>query len=341
MKKEKFIPIFAFILFGFVPMNAEKPNPVKEYEDFLVTKSILTKIKKDSYSHFQNDPSENNDLEKDIEYYLAKCKYKKIKNLTRILKLFSPVDSLLFLKQCSETKKEEASSFESTVKQKLFELSRFPKLEIIETELADKEVLSSFSELKRIWEDRVYLFSNFYSPHSLAWLGYEKEITEEINRIAYSDLPVHRKANQLNRIKEDTIQANKKLYLMFLYSAENPWNKTSLSDENRESFTFYRERSEKLLSDPDFPTDAKAKLEELLNCLKNINEVGKENMRLLFFYGFFYDYGMDWNNLGAELLKEEKSVLSYLKKTIYQSHHFEKRLHQIGKTCKETEFEHE
>ncbi len=131
------------------------------------------------------------------------------------------------------------------------------------------------------------------------------------------------------------------MYLLFLYSAENPWNRFSLSDENKESFSFYQRKSEKLLSDPDFPTEAKAQLEKLLNCLKNINSQDKENRRLLSFYGFFYDYGMDWDDLGMEILKEEKSVISYLKKTIYQSHHFERRFNQIGRICKQTELDNE
>ncbi|TGN18167.1 hypothetical protein [Leptospira idonii] len=294
----------------------------EHFELYLKTKIPTTKLKDSHYKETINPSSDEDAIESEFEFYIKKCTNKKIVSLSKILKPFSSIDSLIYLKNCSEPGQEQK------IKQKLFEIIQFPKLEILETEIQNPEIKKIAEEILPLWEDRVYVFSNFYDPHTLVWYGKEKGFTEEINRIVYKDMPEHRKKTMLLRIKEDLLLSNQQIYHIYSYSTQSPWNEKNLLSENKRAEGYYLKIMDEWGKDPTFPSEKKQQLQELSNCITALGNQEKK-FRLLGFYGFFTQYG----TFTKESDPEEEATVQFLRKNIYHSAHFERRWLEIRNSC--------
>lgn len=269
----------------------------------------------------------------EYEYYFQACKFPEIRELTEILKLVSFYDALLQIKRCSETNKSELSTAEKNIKKRIFDLTVFPKLEILNSEISNVEILKLVRELQTEWEKTVYVYSNFYKSHEVLFFGKEREYTTSLNRILYSEMPESKRKSLLLRLLQDIKGNQRSTYQLFYYSSQNPWNLSDLPSENTKSKTYFLDVLSSWSSDPNLTKSQLSQLNELANCLEKIPSEEKK-IRIFGFFGFFSDYGRFSINGPTQFQKDNLTKLQFIRKTIFQSHHFQKRLENVMISCK-------
>ncbi|TGM31636.1 hypothetical protein [Leptospira biflexa] len=269
----------------------------------------------------------------EYEYYFQICKFQEIRELSEILKLVSFYDALLQIKRCSEANKNEIVTIEKHAKKKIFDLTVFPKLEILTSEITNAEILNLVRNLQIEWEKTVYVYSNFYKPHEVLFLGKEREYTTAINRILYSEMPESKRKLLLLRLLQDMKANQKATYQLFYYSNQNPWNSEDLISENIKSKSYYLEIVSLWKNDPNITDTISSQLNELENCLVFLPK-DQLKIRIFGFFGFFSDYGRFSNEDLTQLQRENQIKLQFIRKTIFQSHHFQKRLENVLISCK-------
>ncbi|MCW7466111.1 hypothetical protein [Leptospira levettii] len=269
----------------------------------------------------------------EYDYYFQLCKFQEIRELTEILSYLSFYDALLQIKRCTEITKNETANLEKQIKKKLFDLIVFPKLEILSSEISNAENLSLVRELQSEWEKTVYLYSNFYKPHEVLLFGKEREYTLSLNRILYSDMPESKRRSFLLRLLQDIKTNQRSTYQMFYYSKQNPWNLAELKSENEKSKSYFLQILSSWKIDPLFTDGQKQQLNELQICLEKLPTEEKK-IRIFGFFGFFSDYGRFSVENPSFKTRENLTKLLYIRQTLFQSHHFQKRLENVMINCK-------
>lgn len=271
--------------------------------------------------------------EDEFAYFLQNCKSKEICDLTEILKIVSFYDALLQLKHCQDAKKEDLTSIEKETKKRIFDLIMFPKLEILTSEITNVELISLVREILQEWEKTVYLISNFYKPHEVLFFGKEREYSLSINRILYSEMPESKRKSLLLRLLQDIKAHQKSTYQLFYYSNQNPWNLKDLKSENEKSKSFYLKVLSHWKESPVFSDSQISQLNNLKNCLEQI-PVDQKKIRIFGFFGFFHDYGRFVTEEQILANTANKPRFQYIHLTLFQSHHFQKRLENVMISCK-------
>ncbi|TGL66438.1 hypothetical protein EHQ62_09655 [Leptospira jelokensis] len=271
--------------------------------------------------------------EDEFLYYQNLCKSNEIRDLSEILKQISFYDSLLFLRRCQEGKKEEHLLIEKETKKRIFDLILFPKLEILPNEIINDEIVSLVGELLKEWEKTVYVFSNFYKPHEVLFLGKEREYSLTFNRILYSEMPESKRKTLLLRLLQDIKSHQKSTYQLFYYSNQNPWNLKTLKLENEKSKSYFLQVLKVWKLDPNVSNSQLSQLNELQICLENIPS-DQTKIRIFGFFGFFHDYGRFGYENQIASLGSNQSRLQYIHQSLFQSHHFQKRLENVMISCK-------
>ncbi|MBM9547727.1 hypothetical protein JWG40_11910 [Leptospira sp. 201903074] len=271
--------------------------------------------------------------EEDFLYYWKTCAHSEIKDLSQILRYISFYDSMLTVRQCSDTSKDALIQLEKQTKKKIFDLIVLPKFEILESEILSEELIPLVAELRKEWEKTIYVFSNLYKSHEVLFLGKEREYTLAINRILYSEMPETRRKTLVLRLLQDMKQHNKSTYQLFYYSKQNPWSASNLSEENSESKKFYLTLINDWILDPEFDSDKLTTLKEIQSCLEEIPNTNK-GIRILGFFGFFSDYGRFTTKDQISFSQSNQSRIRYIRQTLFRSHHFEKRLENVLTSCK-------
>ncbi|XDD45154.1 hypothetical protein AB3N60_10545 [Leptospira sp. WS39.C2] len=285
---------------------------------------------KESFPILREVESKENE---EYEYYFQHCKSREVRDLTEILSLVSFYDAMLQIKRCHEANKNQILEIEKSSKKKLFELTVFPKLEILSSEIQNAEILSLVRDLQKEWEKTVYIHSNFYKPHEVLFLGKEREYTVTLNRILYSEMPESKRKFALLKLLQDIKSNQKATYQLFYYSKQNPWNVTDVKVENSKSKSYFLQILSTWKNDPLFTNEQRNQLNSLENCLVNLTTEEKK-IRIFGFFGFFSDYGrFSVENLRVEQ-KENLTRLQFIRQTLIQSHHFQKRLENIMISCK-------
>jgi hypothetical protein len=324
-----------FYFFCFVPLALTfslwpEDNPDQTWEFFLKNRIPRTHVQT-PYNSLPSDSIEE-EMDSEMQFEQNRCKYESIKNLAEITERFSRVDALLLLRNCRNLKDKNLRQTENQAKQQIFALSKFAKLEIIRSEPNDIELNESLEQLTKVWEERTYQFSNFYHKHTLLWLGEEKELTEEINRIVYLDMNPSRKLALLKKMREDIALSNKRLYHFFQYSQANPWEAQSLLEENQNTKSRLLDLLREIKQDQNLfagPWEAISHFEE---CIEKLN-IENPKIRLTVFIGFWQDYEIFYRKLNQRENKETLAILKFLKKNTLNSHHFVGRLYQNLSTC--------
>jgi len=324
--------LFFFVLLVFFsnflfPQNREE----KEWEDFLNTKIPLTNVSPIYQENFHNYGENEINVEKD--FLLSRCKYEQIKSLSKLLETFSNIDAILLLKSCKNIDPKNLKKVESIYKQKIYDLIKFPKLELISSEKEDPELNLLHIQILNLWEERVYFYSNFYNPHALSFLAEEKTFTEEINRIVYSDMNQIRRISLLKKMKEDLIRNQKSIYQSFSHSEINPFQAKNLLEENQKVHSDLLSLFTIFLKDSELPTSNKDNLLAWQSCLNEL-DIKTPNVRLLAFYGFFEDYKRFKMDSYPADSKEVVSIRLFLRKNLYQAHHFSGRINYALNTCR-------
>ncbi|TGN03916.1 hypothetical protein EHR08_12065 [Leptospira bandrabouensis] len=271
--------------------------------------------------------------EEDFLYYWKLCSQSEIKDLTEILRYISFYDAILTVKHCTEFNKEELFQLEKQTKKKIFDLIVLPKLEILESEITNPDLIPLVAELQKEWEKTVYIFSNLYKAQEVLLLGKEKEYTLAINRVLYSEMPESRRKTLILRLLQDMKQQNKSSYQLFYYSKQNPWAVSSLKEENSEAKKFFLSLVEEWQLDSDFSQENKPLLKEFQVCLEEI-PVNHEKIRLLGFFGFFNDYGRFTTKNQLNFSKSNQTRVRFIRQTLFRSHHFQKRMENVLTSCK-------
>ncbi|PJZ86621.1 hypothetical protein CH366_09790 [Leptospira harrisiae] len=271
--------------------------------------------------------------EEDFSFYWKSCNQTEIKDLTQILRYISFYDAILTLRQCVTANKEEQIQIEKQTKKKIFDLIVLPKLEILESEITNEELIPLIGELKKEWEKTIYVFSNLYKSHEVLFLGKEREYTLAINRVLYSEMPESRRKTLILRLLQDMKQQNKNTFQLFYYSKQNPWSSSNLIEENSESKQFYLSLIEEWKVDPDFEPEQLSSLREFQNCLDEI-PILNEKIRLLGFFGFFSDYGRFTSKHQLTFSQTNQTRVRFVRQTLFRSHHFQKRLENVLTSCK-------
>ncbi|TGL90985.1 hypothetical protein EHQ68_01600 [Leptospira congkakensis] len=271
--------------------------------------------------------------EQDFLYFWKNCNHPEIKDLTEILRYISFYDAILTVRQCSESNKEELIQIEKQTKKKIFDLTVLPKLEILETEITNEELIPLVTDLKKEWEKTIYIFSNLYKSNEVLFLGKEREYTLAINRVLYSEMPETRRKTLILRLLQDMKQHNKGSFQMFYYSKQNPWSSANINDENLESKKFFLNLIEEWKIDPDFDPDKLSSLKEFQSCLEEIPN-SNQKVRILGFFGFFSDYGRFTSKDQTTFSKPNQTRVRFIKQTLFRSHHFHKRLENVLTSCK-------
>ncbi|MDF3819226.1 hypothetical protein P3G55_04915 [Leptospira sp. 96542] len=324
---------FIIFFFGLVPLWPQWFSKKDNFESHWKLFNEKRIIQSDAYRKFgatdvRLEPIE---YEGEFSYFYNLCAHEDIKELSVLYKLLSFYDATVLLKTCSESKKEYLPELEKIAKKRVFDLLILPKLEILESETNLENLSPYVNELKSEWEKTIYLYSNFYKATEVLYFGKEREFIQTINTTLYSEMPESRRKVAIQRLLEDLKVHNKSSYQLFLYSKQNPWSSPSLVEENNRSITYYNA----ILSDWENETepiiDEKEKLQSLRNCLLGLTKK-TGNYRLLAYYGFFYDYG---RFVGLQNVQNQSKV-SFIKRTIYQSHHFKNRLDVVLNSCKNT-----
>ncbi len=310
-------------LFFFHSLVSE-PHPAESFESFLKTNLPITQVN----SRFDSQTvDEEEEIDSEIEYFSKKCKHPSLVAYGLILTHFSKVDGLLFLKECPKEKDNKTKQLEERAKQQIFMLFKFPKLEII-----SDSVDPDSKEITDNWEKRVYVFSNFYHKNILQWLGEEKELTNQINRIIYTDMNEKRKENLLKKIKEDLILSNKRIYHLFQYSTHNPFLVESLGEENKISHSKLGSLIGLISKEEYLKEIQKVRIKKLGDCLDSL-DIQNSKVRLFSLYGFWQDYSFFFDYDQTKETKDSLSVRKFLKKSLLNSHHFESRLEKGLNTC--------
>ncbi len=325
----KLILLFMLLLFHEVPLRAES-SPEEDWENFKKSQCPITHVNLD---YETSVTPEEDEIDSDITYYEKKCKQETLKNFSTLLSHFSKVDSLILLEECASAKVKNWKPLEEKTKQKIFTLSKFPKFEILTVGDSDEGISELTRKVTQVWQERVYTFSNFYHQRSLLWLGEEKEFTDEINRVLYTDMNEKRKTNLLRKLIQDLEASNQRIYHLFQYSSRNPFLAKSLYEENQRSKETLQRFLHNVSMEDEISAIQKEKLESFIACLDNINLRG-QGVRLSGFLGFWQDY--EFLNELTPKIKGEKSqsIPKFLKKTIYNSHHFEGRLEKGLNACR-------
>jgi hypothetical protein len=86
-------------------------------------------------------------------------------------------------------------------------------------------------------------------------------------------------------------------------------------------------------NDPNITDTISSQLNELENCLVFLPK-DQLKIRIFGFFGFFSDYGRFSNEDLTQLQRENQIKLQFIRKTIFQSHHFQKRLENVLISCK-------
>lgn len=271
--------------------------------------------------------------DEEFQYYFQLCKFQEIRDLTEILKLVSFYDALLQIKQCSESNAESIKTLEKQTNKRLFDLTVFPKLEILPTEITNEEIFRIVRDLQREWEKTVYLYSNFYKSHEIFFLGKEREYTVTLNRILYSEMPESKRKVLLIRLLQDIRIYQKFIYQLFYYSKQNPWNDSDLSSENENAKLYFLRILSLWKEDSIFSPSQNTLLNELESCLETIS-TDQTKIRIFGLYGFFSDYGRFSEVKFPQHKKENLTKLEFIRQTLFQSHHFQKRLESVVISCK-------
>ncbi|PJZ45594.1 hypothetical protein [Leptospira brenneri] len=270
--------------------------------------------------------------EQDFLFYLKNCNHPEIKDLTQILKYISFYDAILTVKQCAEANKDELILLEKQTKKKIFDLIVLPKLEILESEITNEELIPLITQLRKEWEKTIYIFSNLYKSHEVLFLGKEREYTLAINRVLYSDMPEARRKTLVLRLLQDMKGHNKSIYQLFYYSKQNPWSSANLNEENLEAKKYFLSLLEEWKVDPDFDPEKINNLNEFQTCLEEIPETNQK-IRILGFFGFFSDYGRFSIKDQMTFSKSNQTRVRFIKQTLFRSHHFYKRLENVLTSC--------
>jgi dGTP triphosphohydrolase len=317
--------LFFYILLSLIFSSSQ----FAEGEDKEILKNgqpLITKVPL-QFETFAKEEEEE-EINSEIEFQKKRCKSDSIKNLSEVLAQFSKVDSLLALKSCVRNEK----GLENRIKQQIFFLAKFPKLEILFKEKEEPIFSDLMQKLLLLWEERVYFYSNFYHGQSLLWLGEEKEISEEINRILYTDMSEKRKVSLLKKIIDDLETTNHRIYHLFQFSHKNLFLAKTLEEENLKSREILQSLLTILAEDEFISNENKRKLKSFNICLNNI-DIKNPETRLAVFVGFWQDYHFLGNIHKDVLQKEIRSIINFLKKNILQSHHFERRLEKGLNVC--------
>jgi hypothetical protein len=302
----------------------------KKYEEFGKFKIPLTEVKT-PYEQTSMEKAEE-EIDAEIDFQTSRCKQETLLQYAELLNRFSKVEGLILLKNCRNATSKNIPQIEKNAKQKLFELSKFPKLEILNPDPNDTNLSEVLKELMITWNERVYIYSNFYHKHSLIWLGEEKEFSEEINRIVYADILPKRKLSLLKKIHDDLNSSNQSLYFQFLYSQTNPFSAITLLEENENTKMVLIGFLSQLAREDSVSSENKLKTKQLKECLERLPG-DHPKIRILMVYGFWQDYEIFIREIGSKDLKELNSTLQFLKKNIFQSHHFLGRLDASLKSC--------
>ncbi|TGK78613.1 hypothetical protein EHQ24_18565 [Leptospira noumeaensis] len=271
--------------------------------------------------------------EQDFLYYQKNCNHVEIKDLTEILRYISFYDAILTVKQCTESNKEEFVQIEKQTKKKIFDLIVLPKLEILETEISNEELIPIITDLRKEWEKTIYIFSNLYKPNEVLFLGKEREYTLAINRVLYSEMPESRRKTLILRLLQDMKNHNKNTYQLFYYSKQNPWSSANLNEENLESKKYFISFLEEWKMDPEFDPEKLTSLKEFQSCLEEIPNTNQK-IRILGFFGFFSDYGRFTTKDQTNFSKSNQTRVRYIRQTLFRSHHFHQRLENVLTSCK-------
>jgi len=298
-------------------------------ENFLKTHRPITQVLS-PYEIFPKEEEE--EIDSEMEFQNKHCKFETIKRYAEILSKFSKVDGLLALKSCNVTKEKKIKLLEDRIKQQIFLLSKFPKLEIIPNEKKDPNIDELTTSVSNLWEERVYLFSNFYHGHSLIWLGEEKEISEEINRVLYTEMNEKRKISLLKKMADDLKATNLRIYHLFQFSSQNPFYVTDLEAENKKSKETLENYFFNLFQEDIISPLNREKIRSINVCLSKI-EIKNSHTRLTSILGFWQDYAFLAKSSQQNETKENQSIWKFLKKNIYNSHHFERRLENGLNIC--------
>lgn len=265
----------------------------------------------------------------EYDFYLSRCPFPSSVGLIQNLKILSPIDSVFSLKHCSEIPESFLSGFEKSIKQKIYDLTLLPVYEEVRnpSPLLHPVVSESF----KVWKKTVYHYSNFYK-NELLFLEKERQFSNQLIRILYSEGPPSQKVTLLRRIMEDMRNINLAKTQMFLYSKQNPWSSKTLEDENLMAYKYYSSTIQNLLAEPAVPPKEKEYISKISGCISLIKDVPK--FRLLLFYGFFSDYGRFLDQTDTlNLDSNHRNQRIFIKRTIFQSHHFSNRAKDLSETC--------
>ncbi|GBF41249.1 hypothetical protein LPTSP2_05210 [Leptospira ellinghausenii] len=327
-----FVLGFFFFLNPILPQWFTKPATFESiWSKFQITPNIVSEAYTvSSFPILREVESKENE---EYDYYFQLCKFQEIRELTEILSYLSFYDALLQIKRCAEITKSDAVNLEKQIKKKLFELTVFPKLEILSSEISNADNLNLVRELQSEWEKTVYLYSNFYKPHEVLLFGKEREYTVSLNRILYSDMPESKRRSSLLRLLQDIKTNQKSTYQLFYFSKQNPWNLADLKSENEKSKSYFLQILSSWKNEPLFTDGQKLQLNDLRICLEKLPTEEKK-IRIFGFFGFFSDYGRFSVENPIFETKENLTKLLYIRQTLFQSHHFQKRLENVMISCK-------
>ncbi|GBF48726.1 hypothetical protein LPTSP4_02260 [Leptospira ryugenii] len=277
------------------------------------------------------------DLETEIrserEFLLSRCESSSLRSIANMMYHLSHVESMILLKECRISPKKKWPQLETAAKQKLFEITKFPKLEIIGSlkDTADaKEILE---KLYSAWEERVYRFSNFYQTGQISYLSKEKAITQTINELVYVDMNPERKLSLLRKMVKDLREEEESLFQTFLYSHQNLFSVQKRSLENQRNKETLETLLAYFLSHPALQEPLKTEIKEWKDCLNEI-KLDAPGIRLSVFSGFLQDY-QRFPYLASEAKpKELFQVSQFLHKNLFSSHHFTRRIQESLQTCR-------
>jgi hypothetical protein len=313
-------------LFLTLPSLSQSETGLEELQKTGVPVSFVTS----PYEDLTVDMEE--EIDSEIDFQKTRCKFESLKDYADILSSFSKVEALFLLKKCNSTNAKNVKQVESQAKQQIFLISKFPKLELIHPDPKNIPMTELIAQITKLWEDRIYFFSNFYHEPVLLWLGEEKEITNEINRIVYTDMNEKRKWSLLKKLSDDILRSNQRIYQLFQYSGRNPLHAKDLQEENSQAKQTLHSFFQMLSNDENMPPAEKEKIISFNDCLAKINR-STPNLRLAHFLGFWQDYEILFSHKGANESKERLSIRNFLKKNTFQSHHFTRRLEKGLNTC--------
>lgn len=325
----KFILFLTLLFFYEAGLKAES-TPEENWEQFKTTNCPITSVNKD---YETSVTPEEDEIDADLAFYGKKCKQDAILHLSSLLSQFSKVDSLILLEECANAKVKNWKPLEEKTKQKIFTLSKFPKLEILKMENSEENINDLTKQVEKVWQERIYRFSNFYHDQSLLWLGEEKAFTDEINRVLYTDMTDKRKISLLRKLVLDLEASNMRIYHLFQYASRNPFSARSLYEENQTSKMVLQSMLQSFSKEDDISKFQKEKLISFSACLEEINLKGK-GIRLSSLLGFWQDYEFLTRMVQIQKVEKSQSIPKYLKKTIFNSHHFEGRLEKGLNACR-------